>query len=185
MCRFPQAVTCKSLLVETARTGVSSSFPGNQSIIEISDADIAALQREARATQRLRARICLHADLENPIHDMVIALCQGTYIRPHRHIGKSETFHSILGSFDVIFFGDDGQVIRKVEMGPFGSGRTSVYRLSAALWHTVIVHGDIAVFHELTNGPFRPDGSEFASWAPVEGDAHGIEQFMQRISSQK
>src|SRR5262249_53494228 len=89
-------------------------------------------------------------------------------IRPHRHSGKTESYHMIFGELDIVLFDDDGQPTRIINMGDFASGKTLVYRLSRPIWHSVIIRSEYAAIHEVTNGPFRVEESEFAPWSPEE-----------------
>ena len=56
---------------------------------------------------RQRARYCTHSLVDDEVHEMVIYHKEGTYIRPHKHIGKTESFHLIDGEADVVFFDDE------------------------------------------------------------------------------
>ena len=60
-------------------------------------------------------------------------------------------------------------------MGELRSGKPFYYRVAESLYHTLLIRSEAAVFHEITNGPFRPGDTEFAPWAPAESDAEGIE----------
>ena len=53
-----------------------------------------------------RARICLHKDDGEMIQEMIIAFCKDSYIRPHRHTDKSESYHIIEGRIEIIFYND-------------------------------------------------------------------------------
>ena len=118
---------------------------------------------------RKRARVCAHPSTFDPLHEMIICLARGTYIRPHRHAGKSESFHMIEGELDVVLFEDDGAIREVIRMGPYQSQRTFFYRLMEPCYHTVLVRSQQAIFHETTNGPFDAADTEYAPWAPPEG----------------
>ena len=64
-------------------------------ISTVGPAEIAFVKAQARSVVRRRARLCLHRSSYDRLHDMVIALDMATYLRPHRHADKSETFHII------------------------------------------------------------------------------------------
>ena len=55
-------------------------------------------------------------------------------------------------------------------MGPYRPGKAFFYRLMEPCFHTVLVNTPHALFHETTNGPFDRGDTEFAAWAPAEGD---------------
>jgi cupin fold WbuC family metalloprotein len=143
-------------------------------------ADVAFLAERARQNARRRARLCAHPDARDRLHEMLIVLDRETYIRPHRHAGKSESFHIIEGELDVVIFHDDGSVREVVRMGPFGSGRAFYYRLMENCFHTVLICSPFALFHETTNGPFNRSDTEFAPWSPAEGELQAAE-FMEKM----
>lgn len=139
-------------------------------VVKVTAADLADVARRGVRSPRKRARLCAHPRTTDPLHEMLICLAAGTYVRPHRHRGKSESFHVVEGELDVVLFGDDGSVGEVVPMGPYHSGRTFFYRLTEPRFHTVLVNTPFALIHETTNGPFDPAATEFAPWAPAEGD---------------
>ncbi|MFA5147159.1 MAG: WbuC family cupin fold metalloprotein [Candidatus Omnitrophota bacterium] len=154
-------------------------------IIEIRDEDIRRLKKEAAKSDLKRARLCLHKDHADKVHEMVIAFCKGSYARPHRHSDKSESFHVIEGRMTVALFDRRGKVMRRVEMGPAGSGLTFFYRMADELWHTVVPNTEFVIVHETTRGPFIRNESELAPWSPDYGDAEGINAFLRRLSQRE
>ncbi len=91
---------------------------------------------------------------------MVIAFHRDTYIRPHRHKNKTESFHMIEGEVLVTFFDDEGKEMQKIHLG---MGNDFLYRLSADHWHSVTCLTEYAVLHEVAMGPFS--AAEFPSWS--------------------
>jgi cupin fold WbuC family metalloprotein len=126
------------------------------------------LKRHALDAKKKRARLCLHHSADDVLHEMIIVFHRDAVIRPHRHSGKTESYHMIFGELDIVLFDDDGQPTRIINMGDFASGKTLVYRLSRPIWHSVIIRSEYAAIHEVTNGPFRVEESEFAPWSPEE-----------------
>lgn len=112
---------------------------------------------------------------------MLIALSKGTYVRPHRHARKTESFHVVEGLGRVVIFDDKGDIRNVVEMGPPGSGRPFYYRLQKPYYHTVLVTSDAFVIHETTDGPFKASETEFAPWAPEEEDPLGRRAFLKQL----
>ncbi len=43
--------------------------------------------------------------------------------------------------------------------------------MSQPFFHTLIIRSDVLIVHEITNGPFRPQGTIFADFAPEDSDA--------------
>lgn len=148
-----------------------SIFYNTEPVAEVDPAWYEKLKRHAYEADQKRARLCLHHSPDDPLHEMVIVFHRDTVIRPHRHHGKSESFHLIFGELDVVFFDDGGTPTRLVRMGEGGAGRTRIYRLSRPIWHSVIIRSEYACIHEVTNGPFRVEENDFAPWAPEEPEA--------------
>lgn len=156
-------------------------FSDNSGIAEIKPDQLNQLKRAAEEANLRRARFCLHRDFQDPVQEMVIAFCRDSYIRPHKHVNKSESFHVIEGNLAVVFFDDNGEVIRKIEMGPVGSGRVFMYRLNVSLWHTVIPLSDNVILHETTTGPFIKSDENNAKWSPDNDDKEGIRLFLEKL----
>jgi len=145
-----------------------SVFYNSDVVVEVGEAWYERLKRSAYEADMKRARLCLHRDPEDVLHEMVIVFHRDTLVRPHRHHGKSESFHVIFGELDVILYDEAGRPVRAVRLGDPGNGRSLMYRLSGPLWHSVVVHSEYAAIHEVTNGPFRVEENDFAPWAPTE-----------------
>ena len=152
-------------------------------IAKIDDEMIKRLIAQAKQNPRQRMRLCLHRSLDDDVHEMLIALAKGCYVRPHKHPLKTESFHIIAGNLWLIIFDDQGRVVQKFRMSEKGREGYFLYRLEKNLWHTVIPISDYIVFHEVTKGPFTGQGdSVFPSWAPSEDDAQGIKEFQKKLS---
>jgi len=149
-------------------------------IVRVTAADVELLAERARTNARRRCRLCTHPDSRDRLHEMLIVLDRETYIRPHRHAGKSESFHIVEGELDVAIFHDDGALREVVKMGPYGSGRAFFYRLMENCFHSVLIRTPFALFHETTNGPFDRSDTEFAPWSPVEGDPE-VRTFVEKM----
>jgi cupin fold WbuC family metalloprotein len=131
--------------------------------------EIDFLKSALSTNPRGRVRINAHPDSDDQLHEMFIAIRPDSYIRPHKHPGKSEAFHLVHGSVDIVVFHEDGEICEIVPMAANEPGRAFYYRLSEPLFHTLVIRSDLLVVHEITNGPFRPGGTVFASFAPEEG----------------
>jgi cupin fold WbuC family metalloprotein len=147
-------------------------------------ADIELLKSLSKGNSRRRVRLCAHENPENSLHEMVIVHERDTYVRPHKHLGKSESVHIIEGLVDVVIFDDGGQIERVICMGDYLSGKTFYYRISTPSFHTLIIRSDFVVFHETTSGPFDRKDTVFASWAPDHVDANSSRMFMAELNNQ-
>jgi cupin fold WbuC family metalloprotein len=146
-------------------------------IATIGTEDIEVLRQAVRKTPKRRVRINAHPDGDDGLHEMIIAIEPGSYIRPHKHPGKSEAFHIIEGQVDIVVFSEEGSIDRIVSLGAKGGSHPFYYRMSTPHFHTLIIHSDLLVVHEITNGPFVPSGTVFATFAPEEGDAANAAAF--------
>ena len=152
--------------------------------VALSDEMAGRLASGSVATPRGRMRFCAHADSDDSLHEMVIALARDTYIRPHRHAGKSESVHVISGYGDLVRFDDGGHVESVLRVEPYGSSGCFYYRMAVPQYHMLIARSDVLVVHETTNGPFRPEETEFAPWAPDETDVAGRTLFLDRLEKE-
>lgn len=119
------------------------------------------------ATQRKRVRICMHNNIEEKLHEMLVCYVKETYVRPNRHT-KDESLHIIHGSADFIFLDEVGNPTCVVPLGESKSGKNFYLRVPKGVYHTLVIRSDIIVIHESISGPFRREDTEFAPWAPEE-----------------
>jgi cupin fold WbuC family metalloprotein len=140
-------------------------------IATVGPRDIELLREAVRKTPKKRARINAHPDSADELHEMIIAIERSSYIRPHMHPGKSEAFHIVEGAVDIVIFDAAGEISRIVPLSANGGPGAFYYRMSQPFFHTLIIKSDLLIVHEITNGPFRPEATVFADFAPPESDA--------------
>jgi cupin fold WbuC family metalloprotein len=158
-------------------------FVAKESIVSIGDEEIAFIRGKALASPRQRARICAHKRSEDPLHEMFIALSGHSYIHPHRHRQKSESFHIVEGAVDVVLFDDDGSISDVIPLGTAGTtGRACFYRLDSIRYHTLMIRSEMLVIHEVTNGPFDRRLTEFAPFAPGEDDPAAVAAYYTQLA---
>jgi cupin fold WbuC family metalloprotein len=153
-------------------------------VVQIDRGDIAELVERSDRNPRARIRICSHRSVEDKVHEMLIVHARETYVPPHKHLAKSESFHVIEGLVDVILFDETGNLSEVISMGDYHSGRKFYYRLSDSRYHTLLIHSHHVVFHETTNGPFDRTDTIFAPWAPDPGDASIVKAFMEKLAAE-
>jgi cupin fold WbuC family metalloprotein len=127
------------------------------------------LKRAAASSPKHSARLCMHRSPDDPTHEMLIALSRDIVVRPHRHVGKSESYHIVEGALDLIVFDDAGEPESVVSLATPEHGLAFHHRLNEPKWHSLIVKTAFAVFVETTTGPFVPGRAEYADFAPAEG----------------
>jgi cupin fold WbuC family metalloprotein len=151
------------------------------SVITADQSMIDFLKAAAWRTPSRRARLCAHPSPDAAQHDMLIVSLRSTYVAPHRHFTKSESFLVIEGLADAIIFDDAGDVTQHVPMGPAGSARTFFYRMPERTFHSLSIETEMLVFVESTRGPFRPEDSENASWAPFHTDVAAGRRYIRSL----
>jgi len=159
-------------------------YVAKDAIVALGEEECTFLKQQAQLSPLRRARICLHRNNDDSLHEMLIAISSQGYIQPHKHMGKSESFHVVEGIADVVVFDDQGNVINVIELGAIGSGLKSLYRLSEDRFHTLIVYSDILVIHEVTNGPFNKEQTVMASFAPSDCIESDTQNYMQNLSGE-
>jgi len=154
----------------------------DEDLVEVSRADIAVLKKKAMANDRKRIRLCSHRDVCDPLHEMLIVNTKGAYVRPHKHLNKSESFHMLEGCADVVLLDEQGHVTEVIPLGEYSSGRNFYYRIETSHYHTLIIHSDYLVFHETIKGPFQIADTVFPSWAPEESSVEACRAYMQDMA---
>jgi len=123
----------------------------------------------ATASPRGRTHYNLHAAPADLVQRYLVVANRGSYFRPHRHTSRAELALIVRGQLDLITFDEAGRVTARYALGE-GAGNIA-YENGPGSWHTVIVKADGTTFLEVKQGPYDPaTASEFASWAPAEGD---------------
>jgi cupin fold WbuC family metalloprotein len=143
-------------------------FYADERIVKITREDLARLIPEAARNERRRMRLCAHRSVDDPLHEMLIVLARDTYVRPHKHLHKSESFHVVEGEADIVVFEEDGSIRDVIPMGEYSSGACFYYRLADPCYHGLVVHSEVFVYHETTGGPLDPAQTVLAPWAPAE-----------------
>lgn len=139
------------------------------------------LKRAAAANRRRRSRLCVHRDIEDVVHEMLIVHVRDAYVRPHKHVGKSESLHVIEGSATMVTFTEQGDPSGYEPLGEAASGRRFFYRMPEGVYHTLLIESDWFVFHEATRGPFDKAQTLFAPWSPEESDAAAVRRFTRAL----
>jgi len=147
-------------------------------IVVTAGADIATLKEIAKKNPRLRSRLCTHTSPASSLHEMLILHHREVYVRPHRHIAKSESFHVIEGDALAVMFSEDGTIDNVIAMGPYESGKPFYYRMPERVYHSLVITSEWLVFHETTSGPFAPEHTEFPAWAPDGKNVVATKAFM-------
>ncbi|MBU1694173.1 MAG: WbuC family cupin fold metalloprotein [Verrucomicrobia bacterium] len=155
-------------------------YPGEAPVV-LDRAFVEWLKQQADRNPRRRIRLCAHQDPNDLIHEMLIVHAQMTYIRPHKHLTRIESFQVLEGEADMVMFDEQGAITRVIRMGPYGSGHPFYYRLTEPVYHTLLIYSPHLVFKEVTNGPFNRADTVFPAWAPEDSQPEGAERFMRDL----
>jgi len=137
-----------------------------EDVVLVDSVDLSEFKRMALANPRKRIRLCTHNSPEDALHEMFIVHTRETYVRPHKHIDKVESFSILEGETDLVLFEDDGRIRQIIRMGTPDSGLKFYHRLTGPVYHSLLIRSEILVFHEITQGPFVRSQTAFADWAP-------------------
>jgi len=151
-------------------------------IVKVKDADIKRLKDQSGSNERKRIRLCAHRDVIDPVHEMLIIHTRDTYVRPHKHLNKTESYHIIEGTADIVIYDEMGVITDIINMGVYGTGMIFFYRINDPLYHTLRITSDYFVFHETTNGPFDKADTIWAPWAPQDNDHGLVDKFMKDLT---
>jgi cupin fold WbuC family metalloprotein len=155
-----------------------------EKIFSIDHVEIDYLRSKLMSSSKGRVRINLHPQSSDLLHEMMIVLSPDAYIRPHKHPNKSEAFHLVYGSVDIVLFNAAGNILKVIPLAANDRSRAFYYRMSEPTFHTLIVRSDILVVHEITNGPFIDGETIYAEFAPKEGKDDDIRQWRTDLQKQ-
>ena len=152
-------------------------FIASDEIVHFGSREVDFIRRCALNNSRGRARICAHKESTDTLHEMLIGIRSDSYIRPHRHENKIESFHLVEGAADIVILKEEGDIQNIIELGP---DQNFYYRLDTPKYHTLLINSPVLVIHEITNGPFNPIQNNFASFSPPEGD-HAAKNYIEGL----
>jgi cupin fold WbuC family metalloprotein len=137
-------------------------------MIRITTELIDRVTAEARRSPRLRMNHNFHPELSDPVQRLLNALEPYTYIRPHKHSTKEESFVLLRGTVLAVVFEDDGR-IRDHAVLSHTTGILGI-EFEENCYHMLTSLETGSVVYEIKEGPFVPhtEGSS-APWAPAEG----------------
>lgn len=146
--------------------------------LKLDNAFFEQLLIKANESPRKRSHFNLHSELDEPVQRLCIALKKGTYVCPHHHpkSNKWELMLPLRGQVAIVIFNEDGKILEKQTLGE-GEALRGI-ELEPNTWHTLYPVSDDVILLEVKEGPFTPtDQSDFASWAPNEGES-GVAEFL-------
>jgi len=123
----------------------------------------------ARLAPHGRARVLLHPNRDDSLHEMLIALPRTSCDVPHINFKSGKSFHIVEGKMALMTFSPDGRRVTAHVLASSDAEGGRMARLNTPYWHTIIPLTDYAVFIETIMGPFV--GNRFAPWVPAKDSA--------------
>jgi cupin fold WbuC family metalloprotein len=143
----------------------------------VSGSTLDQMAREATQSERKRVHLLLHEGHGDQVQRLIIVTQPETYVRPHRHPEQWEMLVLLRGSGDLLQFDADGRIVSRASM----SAQTPVAQIPMGIWHGFWVAEAGTAIMEVKPGPYRP--SDFAEWAPPEGDVR-VPEFLRQLAPQ-
>ena len=122
-------------------------------IVKIDASDIAELKQKAKQNPRRRIRICVHSDIRDSIHEMLIVHSFGQYIQPHINLVSAKSFVVLDGEMVVVLFNNEGEISNYVQLGESNGASAFLLRLDDPVFHTVVPISTTVTFLETVKGP--------------------------------
>jgi cupin fold WbuC family metalloprotein len=143
----------------------------------VSRSTLAEMAREAVRSERKRVHLLLHDGHGDQVQRLIIVTQPGTYVRPHCHPEQWEMLVLLQGSGELLKFDANGNIASRSEM----SASAPVAQIPTGVWHGFWALELGTAILEVKPGPYRP--SQFAEWAPAEGDAR-VAEYLRQLAPQ-
>ncbi|MBL10772.1 MAG: hypothetical protein CL402_09715 [Acidiferrobacteraceae bacterium] len=135
-------------------------------IFEVSNSDLNLIRNSKESDNRFCNRLCLHADGDAPLQQMIISHKKDTYIPPHRVNKSGEGSYLVLeGALVLSTFSDSGTQEQTIQLSSFDKNEMFLFWLPSNKFRAQIFLED-TIFIETRLGPFRESEKEIADWAP-------------------
>ena len=161
------------------KKGRSLSFTTKSDIPSLSLVTVNEMEELSRKRNNCDLRICLHKNMNERLHQMVILHHRGIYRRPQKHIRRDETYQMIKGKMALLIFGTKGEVINAKILDKYD---LFICRIRRGLWHVTIPVTPYVIFHEVKSGRFnRRLDSIYPLWAPKGHDRQENRIYYQKL----
>ena len=151
-------------------------------VVSVEYNDLQVQAELCRGLERKRSRICAHSTEEDRMQEMFIAFSGDSYIKPSRHTNFVESFHLISGRGKYVFFNHQGDVISDVRLGNYQSYLPFYVRIDSNVWHTFVPYTADVVAHEVCQGPFLVNNTEFSEWSPDVDSHDSINRYLEDLT---
>ena len=124
--------------------------------------------QDSEKNQFKRSRICTHQNSKSKLHEMFISIQRDSYIRPHKHLKKDESYFLLKGNLDIIIFNHNGEIKEIICLTDRGKNKKIYYKLLKNTMHTIVIKSKYVVIQEVALGPFNKNNDVFANFSPNE-----------------
>lgn len=146
--------------------------------------DLEHLREKGLQTKEQRTRLCTHDAPESLVHEMFIVHTNDTYVRPHRHKSKTESFQVLQGHGRLVLFNDHGGIKRVIPLGGLDTDKAFYFKMPAGVWHMLFIDSEVMLFKEVTQGPFDNQDCEFPDWAPEGRRVEEVPEYLALVEAQ-
>lgn len=129
-----------------------------------------------------RSRICTHKKPRSKIHEMFIAILKDSYIKPHKHLTKDESYLLIKGKLEIVIFNEKGRIKEIIYMSSTGKHKKLYFKVPKNTMHTIVIKSKYVVIKEVTEGPFNKKNDVFANFAPNENQKIKIKTYYKKLN---
>ena len=123
-------------------------------LVRVGADDLERLRSGALVDDARKCRLILHPGTDDPLHEMIIVHTRGAYIRPHRAVKTSKTYHVLDGTMVLALFANDGELRERLEIGDRHASAPFLARLMEPVFHTVVPLSETVTFIETVPGPW-------------------------------
>ncbi|MBS4432308.1 cupin fold metalloprotein, WbuC family [Pectobacterium punjabense] len=127
---------------------------------------LSPLFESAKESLIKRSHLNLHANYDEKVQRLFIALTKGSYVRPHYHAlpHQWEMFIVIEGCVEICIYDNEGGVIKKFNVGE--NTNSAVVELNPYDIHSLECISDKALILEVKEGPFLIEYAKtYPSWS--------------------
>ena len=116
---------------------------------------------EATSSQLKRARINLHKhESSTSVHEMIVAICQESFLDLHKHPSKSESYQLLEGKLLIAITDDTAKITDTYLL----DSASPFLRINEGIYHYVKCLSQHAIYVETTIGPFDSASTKYYPW---------------------
>jgi cupin fold WbuC family metalloprotein len=135
------------------------------------------LKKDAIKNKLKRSRICVHKKPTSKLHEMFIAILRDSYIKPHKHLNKDESYFLLEGKLEIVVFNENGKIKEVICMSTIGKNKKLYFKIFKNSMHTIVIKSKYIIIKEVTEGPLNKKNDVFAHFAPDENQKNEIKIF--------